>query len=62
MSMTNNKFWLLGICSATLTSSTWGGVLAAVEGTISETSAKLSGLEITGNAVMEKVMEHYCTT
>ena len=57
--MTNNKFWLLGICSATLTSSTWGGVLA---GTISETSAKLSGLENMGNAVMEKVMEHYCTT
>ena len=56
------QFWLLGICSATVTSSTWIGVTAAVEVTISETSAKLSGLESTGNAVMEKVMEHYCTT
>ena len=60
--MTNNKFCLLGICSATVTSSTWIGVTAAVEGTISETSAKLSGLENLGNVVMEKVMEHYCTT
>ena len=60
--MTNNKFLLLGICSAAVTSSTWAGVLTAVEATIATTSAKLSGLENTGNTVMEKVMEHYCTT
>ena len=60
--MTNNKFWLLGICSATVTSATWAGVVTTVETTISETSAKLSGLENTGNAAMEKFMEHYCTT
>ena len=50
------------MCSGIVTSTTWAGVLSGVEATISETSAKLSGLEHIGNAVMEKVMERYCTT
>ena len=54
-------FPLLGICSATVTSTTWAATITTVEITIASISQELTVLETMANNLSDKVMEAYCT-
>ena len=54
-------FPLLGICSATVTSTTWAATITSVEITIASISQELTVLETMANILSDKVMEAYCT-
>jgi len=53
-------FGCLGICSATVTSSTWAATVATVEATIATAEEELSGLDTLANGLTAKMMEEYC--
>ena len=54
-------FPLLGICSATVTSTTWAATITSVEITIASISQELTGWETMSKNLSDKVMEAYCT-
>ena len=53
-------YFLSGICSAAVTSSTWAATLATVETTIATATSELSGLDALANGLTTKMMEEYC--
>ena len=54
-------FPLLGICSATVTSTTWAATITSVEITIASISQELTVWETMSKNLSDKVMEAYCT-
>ena len=50
----------LGICSATVTTTTWAATAATVETTIAGIELELTGLEKIASTVKEKFMAEYC--